>query len=590
MTTGVRPRRGTFHVPVRRRRRAAGARRCSHRRSRRASDELSTSNRLCRTAARSRPATRAYSSASRTAASTPTAGTSRGEMGGVWTPPLKLVDGVWFGIDDQWVGPATTLHERPGLHALRPPGHGGPEARSAPTSRPTGSARALFGLTLTNPARRARTVTVKVDAHSELMGAYPWGFNGVTPERERQPRRPRRVHRRRARSSPTTARCPGAPEHHYAALVGSDRTPASGEAARPAARSAARRATHACQDGDQSAPERRATTARSARAPAASCATASRSRRTAPQTRVDRGRRLRQGPRRRALASSRAALRDPAARSPPRSRRAASSRASTQLSLPGDRAAAARDRLGQAEPRRPHASAPRTCRSAGPTRASSSRRRWAPSRSARWFGAGFPDYPWIFATDGEYTAFAGDGARPVPDRRGPPARAARHLRRAQRPLRHRRARDGLRRLGLLRPRLADDRPPTAQDERLQHRRDDQVPEHRRADLALDRRRPLPRRHVRLRQAQPARGRRAGSTSTRTAGPRARATSSGRAWARRSSTTASTTSARCSTSPTWRAVKHDDAHRRRGRPAWPRSCRSSSRPPGGPPRTSSTPTR
>src|SRR6266540_4262437 len=30
-----------------------------------------------------------------------------GEMGGVWAPPLKLVDGVWFGLDDQWVGPAT---------------------------------------------------------------------------------------------------------------------------------------------------------------------------------------------------------------------------------------------------------------------------------------------------------------------------------------------------------------------------------------------------------------------------------------------------------------------------------------------------
>src|SRR5262249_36277821 len=25
---------------------------------------------------------------------------------------------------------------------------------------------------------------------------------------------------------------------------------------------------------------------------------------------------------------------------------------------------------------------------------------------ARWIGAGFPDYPWIFATDAEYTAFA----------------------------------------------------------------------------------------------------------------------------------------------------------------------------------------
>jgi hypothetical protein len=28
-------------------------------------------------------------------------------------------------------------------------------------------------------------------------------------------------------------------------------------------------------------------------------------------------------------------------------------------------------------------------------------------RSMRWLGAGFPDYPWLFATDGEYTAFAG---------------------------------------------------------------------------------------------------------------------------------------------------------------------------------------
>jgi hypothetical protein len=26
--------------------------------------------------------------------------------------------------------------------------------------------------------------------------------------------------------------------------------------------------------------------------------------------------------------------------------------------------------------------------------------------SARWFGAGFPDYPWLFGTDGEYTGFA----------------------------------------------------------------------------------------------------------------------------------------------------------------------------------------
>src|SRR5215475_2240998 len=27
---------------------------------------------------------------------------STGEMGGVWAPPLKLLDGVWFGIDNTW--------------------------------------------------------------------------------------------------------------------------------------------------------------------------------------------------------------------------------------------------------------------------------------------------------------------------------------------------------------------------------------------------------------------------------------------------------------------------------------------------------
>ena len=30
-----------------------------------------------------------------------------GEMGGVWAPPIKLVDGVWFGIDGKWLEPAT---------------------------------------------------------------------------------------------------------------------------------------------------------------------------------------------------------------------------------------------------------------------------------------------------------------------------------------------------------------------------------------------------------------------------------------------------------------------------------------------------
>jgi hypothetical protein len=30
-----------------------------------------------------------------------------GEMGGIVTPPLKLLDSIYFGVDGEWVGPAT---------------------------------------------------------------------------------------------------------------------------------------------------------------------------------------------------------------------------------------------------------------------------------------------------------------------------------------------------------------------------------------------------------------------------------------------------------------------------------------------------
>jgi hypothetical protein len=48
-----------------------------------------------------------------------------GEMGGVWTPPLKLVDGVWFGIGDQWVGQATRFSSGWGYTRFALPDAGG---------------------------------------------------------------------------------------------------------------------------------------------------------------------------------------------------------------------------------------------------------------------------------------------------------------------------------------------------------------------------------------------------------------------------------------------------------------------------------
>ena len=51
---------------------------------------------------------------------------STGEMGGVWAPPLKLVDGVWFGIGDEWVGQATKFSSGWGYTRFDLPDAGGP--------------------------------------------------------------------------------------------------------------------------------------------------------------------------------------------------------------------------------------------------------------------------------------------------------------------------------------------------------------------------------------------------------------------------------------------------------------------------------
>ena len=199
---------------------------------------------------------------------------------------------------------------------------------------------------------------------------------------------------------------------------------------------------------------------------------------------------------------------------------------------------------------------------------------------ARWFGAGFPDYPWIFATDGEYTNFAAVAL-------GQFDVAEDHLR-ALRDISdilndrsgivvHETVSDGSIWFGHDSQTTAADGTKTND---FNTRRDDQVPERGRARLALDRRQPLPRRDVRLRQAQPAGRRPAASTSTTTAGPRARATSSGRAWGPRSSTTASTTSARCYDLADMARSKHDARHRGVGDEARPQAAARSSRARGG----------
>jgi len=97
----------------------------------------------------------------------------RGEMGGIWTPPLKLLDGVWFSIDGQPIGPATRFTSGWGYAEMDLPDTAGLQARRVEFA-PDGRRAVLIGLRLSS-AGAAREVEVEVDAHSELMGAYPWG-------------------------------------------------------------------------------------------------------------------------------------------------------------------------------------------------------------------------------------------------------------------------------------------------------------------------------------------------------------------------------------------------------------------------------
>ncbi|MFL5862270.1 MAG: glycogen debranching protein [Solirubrobacteraceae bacterium] len=328
-----------------------------------------------------------------------------GEMGGVWAPPVKLLDGVWFGIGGSWIGKATRFTSGWGYTRYDLPATDGLQLQRTDFA-PDARRAVLFGLTLTNPGE-ARTVTINVDAHSELMGAYPWGW--TTPNQSTNvPDHGAFDHDALVFTDDGTVD-PDVPVHHYAALVGSDRTPSSGTAAdtggdfrgpqSPGPQSgmtcAATDGTSppsACDDGPfgrgtggqldytVTVPAHGSTTLWIAAAGSDHGVADARSELAA------------------ALANPQAELRDKIA-----SRQALA--ANTVVSLPGDR-------LLQ------HAITWGKQNLADLTQSASNLQiRWTDQGkqypaplgtvpSARWFGAGYPDYPWIFATDGEYTAFA----------------------------------------------------------------------------------------------------------------------------------------------------------------------------------------
>jgi hypothetical protein len=325
-----------------------------------------------------------------------------GEMGGIWTPPLKLLDGVWFGLDGQWVGPATKFSSGYGYTRYDLPATAGLGVQRTDFV-PDGQRGVLFGLELTNPGG-ARTTQLSVDAHSELMGQYPWGFDGVTPNAsDNLP--DKGSYDGNDLVFTDDGALPGAPVHHYAALVGTSAKPDSGAIGdqfygpQPGHRctgtepgAPADPKPSACDDG----PFGRGTGGQltyTVSLPAHGSKTV-----WLAVAGSDNG-----------LTSARQelgkVLKDPAKQFAAKTAARAQLAAHTTLSLPGDPLVQQAVDWGKQN----LADLTLSAQNLQVRWTNQGKQFQAPLGTvpdATWIGAGYPDYPWIFGTDAEYTAFA----------------------------------------------------------------------------------------------------------------------------------------------------------------------------------------
>ena len=328
-----------------------------------------------------------------------------GEMGGVWSPPLKLLDGVWFGIGDSWVGQATKFTSGFGYTRYDFPDVDGLHVQRTDFA-PDADRAVLFGLKLTNPGA-AKTVAVKVDAHSELMGAYPWGFSGVTPNASDNLPDHGTFDGNSLVFTDDGSIGSGAPDHNYTAVVASTMKPQSGTAD-PAMSANGYRGPQpgtACTGNESTPPPPSACDdgpfgkgaggelVYSVTVPSHGSKTLWIAAAGSDQSTGD------------AQTQLSNALSDPAGELQSKIASREHVGSFTQVSLPGDRLLQNAITWGKQN----LADLTQT--------ASNLQIRWTNQGKqfppplgtvahARWFGAGFPDYPWMFATDGEYTAFA----------------------------------------------------------------------------------------------------------------------------------------------------------------------------------------
>jgi hypothetical protein len=323
---------------------------------------------------------------------------TRGEMGGFWTPPIKLLDGIWFRAGDQWLT-SRRYSNGWGYQRMDLGTHDGVRI-SRTDFAPDGLRAGLIGLRL--DAARPTTLRLAVDAHSELMNAYPWGET-VPNQTAYNLQDTGAVSGTdlvfREQGSPPV---PNAETHDYAAVVGSRLTPThtslgpghrgpQGAVLCPASGPDAPAQPDRCDDtaygrGTGGQLQYDVTVPRGGRTVWFAIAGS------------DQGLGAAQAQQARALA-------DPAGwwRAKRESRRQVAR--NTRVSLPGDRLLQ-RSVEWSKQNLADSVQESRDLR----VRITNAGTQYPPPvgtvARARWYGAGFPDYPWLFATDGEYTGFA----------------------------------------------------------------------------------------------------------------------------------------------------------------------------------------
>jgi hypothetical protein len=318
----------------------------------------------------------------------------RGEMGGFWTPPIKLLDGLWFAADGQWLK-ATRFTSGQGYARMDLAGPSGLRVQRVDVA-PDGGRAALVGLTFSGASKQ---VKLTVDAHSELLSAYPWGWTTPGQAAFNLPDSGSFDGRNLVFRETGTPPVPGAPAHDWAALVGSSVTPDAHRLG-PALRGPQDPAV-VCPESDPAPPRcDDGPYGKGTGGELSYTLDLSRGQRTVwfAVAGSDQGLQPAYGELTRALRDPARAL---AAKTAARS--AVADR--TRVDLPGDPLLAQSVEWSKQN----LADSVQTAFDLKVFASHEGKEYPAPAGTvpvARWIGAGWPDYPWLFATDGEYTAFA----------------------------------------------------------------------------------------------------------------------------------------------------------------------------------------